>query len=75
MGILKLDVDLDGDILEYDVYFDDSDPPAIYRENHKQSTLSDVPLAAGKQYFWKIVTRDSLGNESTSGVFSFEVGS
>lgn len=65
--------DLDGDILEYDIYFGDSDPPAIYQENHKQTLLSNIPLVAGKSYYWKILTRDSLGNESISGLFSFEV--
>src|SRR5690606_1057240 len=67
--------DLDGDILEYDIYFGDGNPPTIYQEKYKQTTLPDIPLVAGKSFYWKIVTRDSLGNESTSDIFSFEVGS
>jgi hypothetical protein len=65
--------DLDGDILEYDIYFGDSDPPAIYQEKYNETTLSNIPLVAGKSYYWKILTRDSLGNESISNIFSFEV--
>jgi hypothetical protein len=67
--------DLDGDILEYDIYFDDTDPPTLYQEKHKQTTLPDIPLVTGKNFYWKIVTRDSLGNESSSDIFGFEVGS
>lgn len=67
--------DLDGDILEYDIYFGDTDPPTIYQEKYKQTTLPNIPLVAGKSYYWKVITRDSLGNESSSELFSFEVGS
>ncbi|HUH48189.1 MAG TPA: hypothetical protein VLZ54_13600 [Arenibacter sp.] len=67
--------DLDGDILEYDIYFGDTDPPNIYQEKYKQTTLPDIPLTTGKRFYWKIVTRDSLRNESSSNIFNFEVGS
>ena len=67
--------DLDGDILEYDIYFGDSDPPAIHQAKYKETSLANIPLVAGKSFYWKIVTRDSLGNESISDIFSFEVGS
>jgi len=39
-----------------------------------ETRFDDIPIEAGKIYYWKIVTKDSVGNESTSEVFTFSVG-
>ncbi len=65
--------DLDSDILDYDVYFDTSSPPTLYLEKTNKNNLADIPIAPGTTYYWKITTRDSLGNESNSNIFVFEV--
>lgn len=65
--------DLDSDILEYDVYFDELNPPEIYREKTKENIMADVPISSGNTYYWKITTRDEVGNESDSTIFVFEV--
>ncbi len=65
--------DLDGDITEYDVYFGPQNPPSLYKEGIEQSTLSDIPISSTGIYYWKIVTRDTIGNESISDIFQFVI--
>lgn len=56
-----------GDILKYDVYFDDVNPPRQVESNWTYSSW-DPPynLTINMSYYWKIVTWDS-GGLSTSG--------
>ena len=63
--------DVDNDIVNYDVYLSDSPTPGLLQNNVGESTLKDVAVSAGKIYYWKIVTRDSKGNTSDSGVYQF----
>lgn len=65
--------DLDNDIKEYDVYFDESNPPLLFRAEITDTFLNDISINAGTTYYWKIVTRDEVGNESNSKNFSFQV--
>ena len=65
--------DLDSDILEYDLYFDDRNPPDIYQEKIKENRITGLPISSANTYYWKITTRDELGNESASNIFVFEV--
>ena len=65
--------DLDSDILEYDVYFGETTPPTLYQEKLNKNSISIVSLTSGKKYHWRITTRDALGNESNSNIFTFEV--
>ncbi|GGD41212.1 hypothetical protein [Muriicola marianensis] len=65
--------DLDDDIVEYDVYFGSSKPPVMFEQDLSTASLTSVPVTSGTTYFWKIVTRDAIGNESDSEVFSFSV--
>lgn len=65
--------DLDDDIVGYDVYFGISNPPVMFEQDLSTASLTSVPVTSGTTYFWRIVTRDSLGNESDSEVFSFSV--
>lgn len=65
--------DLDGDITEYDIYFGTQTSPPLFAEALETNTLSNIDVANGETYFWKVVTRDTQGNESNSEVFSFEV--
>ncbi|VXC02602.1 hypothetical protein [Maribacter litoralis] len=66
--------DEDNDILKFDLYFGESENPAILHEDINASRYNGIPVEAGKTYYWKIVTKDSVGNESTSEVFNFSVG-
>lgn len=65
--------DLDGDILEYEVYFGTENPPTV-----PTAVLSDTIYEGmlgkkdvGKTYYWKIRTIDSHGNSSMSQINSF----
>ncbi|WDF78209.1 hypothetical protein PQ469_30450 [Mucilaginibacter sp. KACC 22773] len=63
--------DVDNDIVTYDVYLSDSASPALLQSNVSENTLKDVSVSAGKTYYWKIITRDSKGNTSDSGIYLF----
>ncbi len=65
--------DLDNDIVNYDLYFGASNPPEILSSELETSSLSNVQVMSGTRYYWQVVTRDDLGNESNSEIFSFEV--
>jgi hypothetical protein len=65
--------DVDNDIVGYDVYFDTSATPALFKSGVTDSKLSGIIVTAGKTYYWKIITKDSKGNVSNSELFSFAV--
>ncbi|TSE06934.1 MULTISPECIES: hypothetical protein [Aquimarina] len=67
--------DDDNDIREYDVYFGEDNPPATKIETTIDNTITtkDVTVASNKLYFWRIITRDEAGNESSSAIFKFAV--
>lgn len=66
--------DPDNDIVSYDLYFGEAKDPQLYGRNIPETRFNDIPVEAGKIYYWKIITKDSIGNESTSEVFTFSVG-
>lgn len=66
--------DSDEDIVGYDLYFGKTTNPTLLEELIKGTRYDDIPVEAGETYYWKIITRDSVGNESTSAIFSFTVG-
>lgn len=64
--------DLDDDITNYDVYFGIDNPPSINASDlvDEQLTVTVIP---GTIYYWNIVTKDSAGNSSESGIYQFRV--
>jgi len=66
--------DLDADIVGYDVYFGQNADPDLLETDVTESRFNNVPVSEGNTYYWKIVTKDSIGNESISNIFSFTVG-
>ncbi len=64
--------DIDNDIVSYDVYFDTSNPPTALEGNTSSSNM-DVTVAAGNTYYWRVITKDSQGNNSLSEIFQFKV--
>tara|TARA_R110002051_G_scaffold303610_1_gene372575 strand:+ start:30446 stop:31126 length:681 start_codon:yes stop_codon:yes gene_type:complete len=66
--------DLDNDIVGHDVYFSEAKDPELYGTDIETTRLNDIPVENGKTYYWKIVTKDSVGNESISPIFTFNVG-
>lgn len=63
--------DVDNDIVNYDVYLSDSASPILLQAKVSDNTLKDTPISTGKTYYWKVVTRDSNGNTSVSGIYQF----
>lgn len=64
---------IDNDIVGYDVYFGTTATPPLLKSNVTDMFLNNVAVTSGTTYYWKIVTKDVIGNTSDSGVFSFSV--
>lgn len=65
--------DVDGDIVSYDVYFGTTTSPAILKTNTTNQFLNNVTVSSNTGYYWKVITKDSQGNTSDSGLFQFFV--
>jgi len=65
--------DVDGDIINYDIYFGNSLIPPILISKINSTTIKDVPVKENITYYWKVITRDSKGNLSDSGLYQFLV--
>ena len=62
-----------GNIAGYDIYFGTSPSPAIFKSNVTDPFLNNVPVSPGVTYYWKVVTKDTNGNSSDSGLYQFVV--
>jgi hypothetical protein len=65
--------DVDNDIAGYDVYFGDIATPPLLQSNVTAMFVNNVTVSANTTYYWKVITKDALGNTSDSGVFRFKV--
>lgn len=64
--------DLDEDIIEYDIYLG-TDPVELTLLEERLSLNSiELSLNSNQFYYWKIITRDSEGNVSSSPVEGFK---
>ncbi|HMB64857.1 MAG TPA: hypothetical protein VKN36_17385 [Eudoraea sp.] len=65
--------DVDNDISGYEVYLSTFSPPVelIASPSANNTTVKGSTLP-NTVYYWKIITRDSEGNSSDSGTFSFK---
>lgn len=61
------------DIAGYDIYFGPSTPPPILDSGIINMFLDNVKVKSGTTYYWRVVTKDSVGNTSNSGVWQFTV--
>lgn len=62
-----------GKIAAYSVYFGPSTNPELFRANITDSFVDDVAVSANTTYYWHVVTGDSNGNVTDSGMFNFFV--
>ncbi|ASU33729.1 fibronectin type III domain-containing protein [Mucilaginibacter xinganensis] len=65
--------DVDNDITGYDIYFGSTSTPSLLKSNVTDMFLNGVTVTSGSSYYWKIVTKDTQGNTSNSGVYYFKV--
>lgn len=64
--------DVDNDIVSHTVHFGTSATPAVLNANVVLKELN-VTVTPNTIYYWKVVTKDGVGNTSDSGVFQFKV--
>lgn len=64
--------DIDNDIVEYDVYLATSNPPTSKVTTTEATEFATGTLDEDTVYYWKVVTKDSHGNQSVSPVFDFK---
>lgn len=64
--------DIDDDLVNFDVYFGTNVNPGLISELQVQPSIT-VDVNPQTTYYWKVVSRDSQGNESNSQIFSFIV--
>ncbi len=65
--------DANNDIKEYDVYFGTTSPPTDMTTVDKDVTTRTVTTTANTIYYWRVITRDEVGNTSSSAIFQFTV--
>jgi len=63
--------DVDGDLLFYDIYFGETTPPVLLKENSAEST-HEVSINPNKTYYWKIIVKDDRGGESIGNTWAFK---
>jgi len=64
--------DPDADIVSYDIYLGTATNPPMVKSDYGSSSFPFI-ATSGTTYYWKIVTRDRLGNTSETSVFKFTV--
>jgi len=78
VGVTSVDLswtgsDVDDDIVDYEVFLDTNTDPSTSVGTTTASNIDGVAVSAGNTYYWKVVTRDSQSNSSTSEIFQFRV--
>lgn len=63
--------DIDGDALNYDVYFDTNNPPTSLISENQSESIFNVSTVSATNYYWKIVVKDENGGQSIGQVWSF----
>jgi hypothetical protein len=63
--------DVDNDIVGYDVYIGTNLGNIAIIKANLVATAWDVAITSGTTYYWKVVTKDSQGNASTSNIYQF----
>ncbi len=67
-------LDVDKDIVSYDIYFGTATTPPLFKTNTlSEGGVLQVPVTAKTTYYWKVITKDKQGNRSDSGLFKFSV--
>jgi hypothetical protein len=66
--------DVDNDIASYDVYLGTTTANmTIVKTALTESVANDISVNAGTTYYWKVLTKDSKGNVSSSDVWWFKL--
>lgn len=60
-------------ITGYDIYFGTNPTPPLLKSAVQDMSLDNVSVVSGSIYYWKVITKDSQGDTSDSGLFQFSV--
>jgi hypothetical protein len=65
--------DPDGDVINYDLFVDKVDgfQPTVQELKNISNSTKFVILDSNSEYFWRVITKDSNGNQSSSQVYTF----
>lgn len=66
-------IDVDDDITGYDIFLDTEEVPELLLGSTTNASFENVSVTAGLTCYWRIISKDSAGNSSTSQVFQFRV--
>ena len=64
--------DVDNDTLVFDIFFGTQNPPLQKFSANQSETILNVEVASSKEYFWKVVVKDSKGAQSIGQVWNFK---
>ena len=64
--------DVDNDTLVFDIFFGTQNPPLQKLSANQSETILNVEVASSKEYFWKVVVKDSKGAQSIGQVWNFK---
>jgi len=65
--------DIEDDLVGYELYFSTTSPPETLIASPLSSQNSEkVSVISNTSYYWKVITKDSEGNISDSGIFTFK---
>jgi hypothetical protein len=59
--------------LTYDVYLGTTSTPVLLKKDLTAMSLNNVAVKTGTTYYWKVITKDTAGNQSESAVYTFKV--
>ncbi len=66
--------DVEDDITGFEVYFSEENPPTSLLESTDATEMEvTTTVSSGTTYYWSVVTTDSAGSTSDSGVYDFKV--
>ena len=65
--------DVDGDLDRFEVYLDQTDASILVESINYQAdeTSIEVEVENDSTYYWKVISIDANGNQSTSGIYAF----
>ena len=65
--------DIENDLVGYELYFSTTSPPETLISSPIASQNTEkVSVISNTSYYWKVITKDSEGNISDSGIFTFK---
>ena len=66
--------DVENDIVGYELYFSTTSPPeTLIASPIASQNTEKVSVISNTSYYWKVITKDSEGNSSDSGIFVFKI--